>query len=352
MSRYVFPAEWAPHAATFLTWAHDASIWGDVHAEVERTFARLAAELLAVERVHLSVPDRATSARVTELLIDAGARLDGLRVHEIASNDVWARDHGPTVVFDRHVADADPRVFVDWDFNAWGGKFPSALDDLVAGELAARLGARRIRPGIVLEGGGIEVNGAGDLLTTEAVLLNPNRNPNHTRAELEAALRDLLGVERIHWLGRGLLGDDTDGHIDDMARFVDERTIVVALPRDPAHPDYDVMRENLARLESFEGAHGPFRIVPLPVPEPVVYRGEHLPASYANFYLANGLALVPVFAQPTDDEALEVLRGLLPGRRVVGIDCRALVTQYGAIHCVTQQLPAWSALEDAEAESE
>lgn len=338
----MMPAEWAPHAATFLTWPHRAEIWRGVHSAVEATFVTLATELSRVEHVHISVPDRDWVTRVERLLADAGAELGAIRLHRIASDDVWARDHGPTVVLDRGAAPAtDPRRFVEWKFNAWGGKFESALDDLVAGELADRLGFDRVRCPLVMEGGALEVNGEGDLLTTEAVLLNPNRNPGTSRAELEQTLRELLGVQRIHWLARGLLGDDTDGHIDDIARFVDARTIVAVCPDDPSHPDRAAMDENLERLRGFEGRDGRFEVLTLPMPEPVAYAGEHLPASYANFYVANGLVLVPVFDQPTDARALGLLAERMPGRRVVGVDCRALVSQYGAIHCVTQQLPRW-----------
>lgn len=336
------PAEWAPHAATFLTWPHRPAIWRGVHSAVEATFVTLATELSRVERVHISVPDRAWATRVEALLADSGAELGAIRLHLINSDDVWARDHGPTVVFDRSAAPGtDPRRFVEWTFNAWGGKFESALDDLVAGELADRLGFGRVRCPLVMEGGALEVNGAGDLLTTEAVLLNPNRNPGTSQEALEQTLRDLLGVERIHWLARGLLGDDTDGHIDDIARFVDERTIVAVCPDNPSHPDRAAMDENIERLRGFEGRHGRFEVLTLPMPEPVEYAGEHLPASYANFYVANDLVLVPVFDQPTDSRAIGLLSERMPGRRVVGVDCRALVSQYGAIHCVTQQLPRW-----------
>lgn len=350
--KHIMPAEWHRHAATFLTWPHDTSIWRGAYNDVEKTFVSLATALSHVERVHISVPDIAFGQRIEALLADAGANLSALRIHTIKSNDVWARDHGPTVVFDLEAAAYDDsRIFLDWEFNAWGGKFPAALDDLVAGELARRLGYTHVRPGIVLEGGAIEVNGCGDLLTTEAVLLNENRNPTLNRQKLEQLLRDLLGVERIHWLGRGLLGDDTDGHIDDIARFVDETTIVAPLPNHDDHPDYEVLAENFARLQSFEGASGRFRVVALPVPAPVYYEGEHLPASYANFYIANGLVLVPIFEQPSDAVALRILSELMPNHEVRGIDCRALVSQYGALHCVTQQLPERFAADSEPAEA-
>ena len=338
---YRMPAEWAPHEATFLTWPHDASIWRGVHAAVEQTWVRLIAALAEVEHVHVSVPDTAVAEHVDRLLRDGRVHRAAVSLHLVPSNDVWARDHGPTVVFARDGAGPEHRVFLDWIFNAWGDKYDSALDDAVPRHLGQLLGFPRVEPGLVLEGGSIEVNGVGDLLTTESVLLNPNRNPGLDQAEIEARLRSFLGVRNILWLGDGLTGDDTDGHIDDLARFVDERTIVTVMPDDQAHPDHAALADNLERLRSFQScAGGRFEVVTLPMPEPVHFGDEHLPASYANYYVANGRVIVPVFDQPSDTVAKGILGELMPGREIVGIDARALVSQYGAFHCITQQLPA------------
>lgn len=334
------PAEWVPHEATFLTWPHRAEIWRGVHAETEAAFARIAASLTTAETTYINVPDLTWARRVRELVLRAGGVAENLRILPINSNDVWCRDHGPTVVYAKDHG-AQRRVFVDWDFNAWGGKFESNLDDLVPEQLANALGFDRIRPGIVLEGGGIEVNGAGDLLTTESVMLNENRNPGLSQADLEAKLRTLLGVSNIIWLGDGLTGDDTDGHIDDLSRFVNETTIVTVMPSTTSHHDYAPLAENLRRLQEATSARGKkFDVLPLPMPAPLDFDGELLPASYANFYIANGLVLVPIFQDPNDERALGMLRELFPGRRVEGVDCRAIVSQYGAIHCISQQLPA------------
>lgn len=332
------PAEWEPHEATLLTWPHRPGIWRGLHDEVEAVFGRLGARLSEVERLHVLVPDRDWEHRAKRAILRAGGLLPQTTFWRIDSDDVWARDHGPTIVVRR---DGGGRRMLDWKFNAWGGKFASSLDDQVPTRLAEAWGWERVEPGIVMEGGAIEVNGAGDLLVTESVLLNPNRNPGHTRDELTRMLLSLLGCERVHWLGGGLVGDDTDGHIDDIARFVSPRRIVIVSPPDDAHPDAAVMRDNLERARAFRTADGgAFEVVTLPMPEPVRFGDEHLPASYANFYIANGRVLVPVFEQPSDAVALDVLRGCFAGREVIGIDCRALVSQYGAIHCVTQQVPA------------
>jgi len=333
------PAEWEPHEATLLTWPHRAEIWRGVHAEVEATFVEVIRELVRGERVEINIPNSATGSHVANLLERAGVERGRVLLHEIASDDVWARDHGPTVVL-RDGPQGPERVMIDWVFNAWGDKYPSQLDDAVPAALAEIWGMKRMRSPLVMEGGALEVNGTGDLLTTEAVLLNPNRNPELSRDAITDALARALGVTHIHWLGDGLEGDDTDGHIDDIARFVDPTTVVVVSPPDD-HPDAAVMRENIARLTSMTLSSGAScRTVLLPVPAPVAFRGEHLPASHANFYIGNEAVLVPTFGGSTDDEALEILTALFPSRRVVGIDCRALVSQYGAIHCITQQLPA------------
>ncbi len=336
------PAEWFAHSGTILTWPRRPEIWRGVHGAVEDTFARLAAELSEVEQVHVNVPDLEWRHRAEASIRAAGGDLRQIVWHAIDSDDVWARDHGPIFVTARPDAPAGtpPVAMLDWEFNAWGGKFASGLDNLIPRQMNESFGLPRVQPGLVMEGGSLEVNGCGDLLTTEAVLLHTNRNPHLTRQEVEASLRLHLGVERLHWLGAGLEGDDTDGHIDDIARFVTADTIVAVRPV-PGHPDCAAMADNLARLQAMRGVAGqPFRIETLPVPEPISFAGEHLPASYANFYIANGKVLVPVFEQPTDAEALAILRDLMPDRQVIGIDGRALVTQYGNIHCVTQQVPA------------
>ncbi len=342
LRHYSMPAEWQPHRGTILTWPHRPEIWRGIHADVEAVFARLATELSRVEEVHINVPHAAYRDYATRVLARAGAQLEHVTWHLVDSDDVWARDHGPIFVVKRADAPAElpPMAMLDWEFNAWGGKFASALDNLIPRQINNYFSVPLVAPGLVMEGGSLEVNGVGDLLTTEAVLLNTNRNPQAERGQIEAALRLSLGVQRLHWLGAGLEGDDTDGHIDDIARFVAEDAIVaVAAPVD--HPDHEALSANLARLRQMRGGtkDRPFRVGTLPSPEPIAFRGEHLPASYANFYIANGIVLVPIFFQKADNEALALLQAMFPDRRVIGIDGRPLVTQYGNIHCVTQQIP-------------
>lgn len=342
LRHYHMPAEWAPHRGTILTWPHLASIWGSVHAQVEDVHAQLTAELSRVEEVHINVPSLDVQRHAQKLAADHGAVKDQLHWHLIPSDDTWARDHGPIFVVRRPDAPADlpPLAMLDWDFNAWGGKFEASQDNLIPAAMNQYFDVPRVTPGLVMEGGSLEVNGVGDLLTTEAVLLNRNRNPGYSQIQIEASLRLHLGVDRIHWLGTGLEGDDTDGHIDDIARFVAEDAVVaVAPPR--GHPDHAAMSANLGRLRTMRGGtrNVPLRVGTLPSPDPVLFEGAHLPASYANFYIANGIVLVPVFYQKTDAEALALLQAMFPDRRVIAMDGRPLVTQFGNIHCVTQQIP-------------
>ncbi len=342
LRQYYMPAEWQPHRGTILTWPHRPEIWRGIHSDVEATFARLVMELSQVEEVHINVPHVEYRDYAIRVTARAGAKAENLVWHLIDSDDVWARDHGPIFVKRRDDAppETPPLAMLDWEFNAWGGKFASALDNLIPRQMNAFFNVPRVAPGLVMEGGALEVNGVGDLLTTEAVLLNTNRNPQFERHEIEGSLRLSLGVNRLHWLGAGLEGDDTDGHIDDIARFVAEDAIVaVAAP--VGHLDHEALSANLGRLRQMRGGTNdrPFRVGTLPAPEPIAFRGEHLPASYANFYIANGIVLVPIFFQKSDTEALALLQAMFPDRRVIGIDGRPLVTQYGNIHCVTQQIP-------------
>src|SRR5262249_15435199 len=261
----------------------------------------------------------------------------------IDTNDSWVRDHGPIIVNKVDPRAAGPaQIVLDWKFNSWGEKYGAYdLDDIVPRRLAERYQLDVLEPGIVLEGGSIEVNRAGALLTTESCLLNRNRNPHLTRNEVEDYLRTYLGVAQILWLGDGIAGDDTDGHIDDLARFTAPDTIVTVVEDDPTDANYRALQDNLARLRTMHDLSGrPFRIETLPMPQAVVYDGTRLPASYANFYIANGAVVMPTFACAADKVAAETLGRLFPGRAVAGVNARELVWGLGAIHCLTQQHPS------------
>jgi agmatine deiminase len=292
------------------------------------------------EKVYVLVNDGRAADAVAARLRAAGAVMDNIALPAIPTVDVWMRDYGPTFIT-REGADR-PLALNDWIFNGWGAKYQSyEQDDTVTKEIASLLNVPAFQQSLVLEGGSIEVNGAGSCLTTEQCLLNRNRNPHLTRAKIERILKESLGVSQILWLGEGIAGDDTDGHIDDIARFTDPRTIVCAVEDDPKDENYAPLRQNYERLLSLRDPRGEkFTVVPLPSPAPVFYDGSRLPASYANFYIANGVVLAPVFDDANDDRALGILRELFPEREVVGLRCNAAVAGLGAIHCVTQQEPA------------
>ena len=338
---YRMPAEWAPHRGSWLSWPHKAASWPGKFGPVPGIFATMVRALADREEVHVNVAGPAMESSVRTLLRDAGADTGNVFFHHNPTNDAWCRDHGPIFV-ERTRDGRREQAIVDWGYNAWGGKYPPYdLDDVIPTRIGAELGLTVFEPGIVMEGGSIDVNGRGTLLTTEACLLNPNRNPQLDRAAIERYLRDFLGVTKILWLGNGIAGDDTDGHVDDLTRFVDERTVVTVIERDPADENYEPLQENLERLRGMTDQDGrPLRVVTLPMPRPLTHEGQRLPASYANFYIANGLVLVPTYDPPRDEEALATLRGLFPGREVVGIDGTDLVWGLGAFHCVTQQWPA------------
>lgn len=332
------PPEWAPQSAVMLTWPRRDGDFARHIAAVERNFIAIAKAIGRFEALHVNVADDAAGLR-TRLLAE-GIAPDRLRVFEVPNDDVWARDHGPITVV-RHGG----LVHLDFIFNGWGGKFAADRDDALTGKLA-EMGAWHapVEPvDFVLEGGAIEVDGHGTLLTTERCLLAKTRNPALSRADIEAVLKAKLGLERILWLRHGdLLGDDTDGHIDTIARFCDPHTIAYQAcdDRDDAHyEDLAAMARELSALRDYRGK--PYRLVPLPLPAPIFDAddGRRLPAGYANFLILNHAVLVPIYGQPRDSVALERLRPCFPDREVIGIDCNALIQQYGGLHCVTMQIP-------------
>lgn len=339
-SRFVMPAEWAPHEATWLSWPHNRETWPD---ELEQAQAALAAGVEALaegEAVHINTTEPAPLERRFPALI--GRRR--VVLHPIPTNDAWCRDHGAIVVRDGN----GDRVALDFRFNAWGGKYPPwDLDDAVAPAMAATLGLPCVSVDMVLEGGAIDVNGEGTLLTTEQCLLNPNRNPTMGRGDIEAMLARYLGARRVVWLGEGIVGDDTDGHVDDITRFVAPATVVTVVARDPADENYAPLQDNLARLARVRLPDGrPLEVLQLPMPPALRKDGKRLPASYANFYIGNRVVLVPTFGAAEEDEAaVALLARSFPGRRMVPIDARALVVGLGTFHCLTQQIPAPSAEE-------
>jgi agmatine deiminase len=336
---YRWPAEWERHRATWLSWPHSRDTWPDCLDAAVASFVAVVGALAPRETVEIGVGDAALEARARDALRRGGVDPDrNVRFHRYPTTDAWARDHGPIFV----VRDDGARALCDFRFDNWGRKYPGfELDDAVPGHVARILGLPRFACDLVLEGGGIDGDGLGTVLTTESCLLNPNRGPGRTRERLEQVLADFLGARRVLWLAEGIEGDDTDGHVDDVARFVAPGVVVAAACPDPADPNHAPLAENRRRLARMTDARGAgLTVVELPMPPRLEHGGRRSPASYANFYLANGVALVPTFGAPSDVRALAALRELLAGRDVVGIPCAELVSGFGAIHCVTQQEPA------------
>ncbi len=333
------PAEWEPHRATWLAWPHNLETWPKQLELVKEIWTKMIRAISLEEEIRLLVNDERAQAEATKRLSSVRAVMKHVCIYRVPTVDVWIRDYGPTFITRRGVE--GKLAFIDWAFNAWGQKYESYVqDDRVAKEIAALFRIPVFKPGIVLEGGSIDVNGCGTCLTTEQCLLNPNRNPRLGRSEIERALRDYLSVDHFVWLGEGIVGGDTDGHIDDIARFVNPTTVVCALEEDSKDKNYAPLQENYERLQDATDQDGKkLTVVPLPLPGRVGQEGMRLPASYTNFYIANGTVLVPTYNHSNDAAALGILGDLFPDRKVVGSPCGPLVVGLGAIHCVTQQEP-------------
>jgi agmatine deiminase len=333
---YRWPAEWEPHAATWVSWPHNPSTWPGKFEPVPGQFAQLVRTLARFEPVHVLAGGDGVRAAAEQHLGD----LRGVTLHGIPTNDAWCRDHGPIFL----CGCREPGLaVVDCAYNAWGGKYPPFdLDNQVPGRIAAKLGCPRFATQLVLEGGAIDGNGRGLALATRPCLLHANRNPGIQQADMERFLQDYLGITRVLWLERGeLAGDDTDGHVDQLARFVAADTIVAAWETDSRDENYDSLQENFRQLQAMVDDRGRrFQVEPLRMPRPRYHAGQRLPASYCNFYIANRVVLVPQFDDPQDAAAVQTLARLFPERQVIGLPALDLVWGLGAFHCLTQQQPA------------
>lgn len=334
---FFMPPEWTPHAATWTSWPFDDALWEGQLEAVRGEFAELVRAVARFEPVFLNVTDEATEK-------DARARLEALGVttnvtfHRVALNDVWFRDNGPLFVRDG----AGRVALTDWGFNAWGKKYaPWDSDDRAPEAVAKTLSMKRFAVPVVMEGGSLELNSRGVCLTTRSCLLSPERNPELGADELERTLKNTLGVKQLVWLEEGLEGDHTDGHIDTIVRFTDDRTLVCAVAEDATDANYGPMQRNLALLNGLRDEDGEaYRVLELPLPARQELGGVRLAPSYANFYIGNGFVIVPQYGDPNDARALELLGPLFPGRELMGLSSRALITGGGSFHCVTQQQPA------------
>ena len=334
---YRMPAEWEPHAGTWLTWPRREGIsFPDLYDRIPPILAAMVRALAEDEGVFINVWDATMEAEVRSVLTQHDALNDRVEFHHHPAYEPWCRDHGPVFV-----VNATQRAVLNWGYNAWGEKYPPYdLDNAVPEHIASVRGLPCFTPDMILEGGSIEVNGQGTLITTESCLLNPNRNPALDRAAIEQRLSDYLGVRKVLWLGEGIIGDDTDGHVDDLTRFVDAQTVVTAVEPDSQHPNHPPLQVNLQRLQAMCTQDGnSLRVIELPMPEPVLDQGERLPASYANFYIGNRTVLMPAFGQSRDADAQAILQQCFPSRRVLPLDSTNLIRGLGSFHCLTQQEP-------------
>jgi agmatine deiminase len=335
---YSFPPEWGPHEGTWFSWPRPEGIsFPGKYDTVPENMARIFREISPREKVHVNVPNASHERLVKEQLTEHGCSLRNIVYHHVKTNECWCRDHGPAFV-----KSGRSLAIVDWKFNAYGGKYPSYKDDdAVPTQVAEELGLPVFYPGIVMEGGAVDFNGAGTVLTTTDCLLNKNRNPRLSKSRIEKYLKDYYGQKKVCWLTGAVAGDDTDGHVDDLARFIGPRKIAIALEADGKDANYSVLRDARRQLEHLTDQAGrAFEIVEIPMPAAVVHKGRRLPATYVNFYFVNGALLVPTYRDRRNDrKALGILQSHLPRRKVIGIDCVELIWGLGAIHCLSQQQP-------------
>ncbi len=337
---YYFPAEFARHDATWLSWPHKEASWPGKIATIYPVYAQFIKLVAEGEKVNVNVADEAMKQKALRYVQEAGADLNNVNFFIHPTNDAWCRDHGPAFLLNPNAE--HKKIIVDWGYNAWGGKYPPFdLDDNIPTLIAKHYNIPVLYPGIVMEGGSVEFNGKGTLLTTTSCLLNENRNPHLNQKQIEEFLYNYYGVENILWLGDGILGDDTDGHIDDLTRFVNADTVVTVVETNRADENYVPLRDNLKELSKLRLENGKqLNIVELPMPEAIVYEDMRLPASYANFYISNKYVVVPTFRDKNDDKAVEIIQKTFPDRKVIGLDSLDVIWGLGSFHCLSQQEPS------------
>ena len=337
---YCFPAEFAPHVATWLSWPHKEASWpGKIHT-IFPSYAKFIKELVKGEEVKINVANKAMQEFAIQILEKEQVDLSRVHFFMHPTNDAWCRDHGPAFLINPTAT--QPKAIVDWGYNAWGDKYPPYdLDDVIPTLIANHYNYPVFHPGIVMEGGSVEFNGKGTVLTSTACLLNPNRNPHLNQQQIEHYLCAYYGVEQVLWVDEGIVGDDTDGHIDDTVRFVNEDTVLTVVETNRADENYSLLQHNLQQLKSMRLLNGKqLNIVEIPMPEPLFYEGQRLPCSYANFYIANNAVIVPVFNTKNDERALQLIQECFPTRQVVGVDSTDIIWGLGSFHCLSQQEPA------------
>jgi agmatine deiminase len=335
---YYFPAEWHKHRATWLSWPHKEASWPGKIQTIFKPYTEFIKTLSAGEKVCINVCDVSMEQFARNILKENEVNLDAIEFYQHPTNDAWCRDHGPAFLIHKT---EQKKVIVDWNYNAWGNKYPPYdLDDVIPTRIAEKLGLPVFYPGIVMEGGSVDFNDAGTLITSTACLLNPNRNPHLSQKQIEDYLHNYYGVEQVLWVDEGIVGDDTDGHIDDTVRFVNTDTVITVIEENKNDENYHLLQHNLKQLQQMRLLNGKqLNIVELPMPDPVIYEGQRLPASYANFYIANQSVIVPTYRCSKDEKALEIIANLFPTRKVIGIDSTDIIWGLGSWHCLSQQEP-------------
>ena len=338
---FSFPAEWAKQEALWLSWPHKEESWPGKIETIYKPYCEFIKVVAAGQKVRINVANEEMQNFAITALKEVTTDFSNIEFYFNPTNDAWCRDHGPAFIINRAT---NQKAVVDWGYNAWGGKYPPFdLDDVVPTRIAKEFNLPLFTPDIVMEGGSVEFNGAGTIMTTTACLLNKNRNPHLTKEQIETYLKEFYGQEQVLWLGDGIVGDDTDGHIDDITRFINENTVLTVVEEDPTDENYEILQENLATLRSFRLLNGePLHIIELPMPAPVIYDETRLPASYANFYIANDVVVVPIFNDKNDQRALDIIQGCFPTRKVIGINSVDIIWGLGSFHCLSQQEPALS----------
>ncbi len=337
---YFFPAEWHSHDATWLSWPHKEASWPGKLGEIYTPYAQFVNIVSKGEFVCINVANEEMKQFATSCLQMQGVDMEKIRFYFHSTNDAWCRDHGPAFLINPKAA--QKKIIIDWGYNAWGGKYPPfEQDDIIPTLIGDALAMPVYNPGIVMEGGSVEFNGEGTLLTTTSCLLNKNRNPHLNQHQIEEFLFQYYGVEQILWLGEGIVGDDTDGHIDDITRFVNKDTVVTVIEQNKNDENYALLKENREALNKFRLLNGKqLNVVELPMPSPVIYEDQRLPASYANFYISNHAVVVPTFRDKNDEIALDILSSCFSDRKVVGIDSTDIIWGLGSWHCLSQQEPS------------
>lgn len=335
---YSFPAEWAEQEAMWLSWPHKEASWPGKIETIYKPYSEFIKAVAEDQKVRINVADEAMKNFALRHLEAVNANLANVEFYFHETNDAWCRDHGPAFVINKT---EKKKAVVDWGYNAWGEKYPPFdLDDVIPTKIANHFGLPLFTPPIVMEGGSVEFNGAGTVLTTTSCLLNENRNPHLTKEQIEQYLKEFYGQEQVLWLGDGIVGDDTDGHIDDITRFVNEDTVLTVVEENPEDENYQPLQENLEALKKMTLLDGrKLNIVELPMPAPVIYEDTRLPASYANFYIANKVVVVPIFNDKNDERALQIIQSCFPGRKVIGINSVDIIWGLGSFHCLSQQEP-------------